>query len=288
MKPFVDALDQIPEALRTEYEPTGDGRFRLKLDGPPAGYIPIAKHTETVNRLRENGVATLRALGVEPGDNEWTTAAERAAALRTQISQLQGIDPAEYQRLKAESDEIKTKTGGKGAQAYTELKAQLDSLAGMVKQANDQLLAERQARANAERANAERTLQETIGRRFLAARGRGNCVDYLTHEARSIFEVRDGQVVPQPTAINPETGSAWDLDLWMKAQMRERAFLFEPSSGGGAPAPAAARGSGARMQDGQIVIEGQGDPEYLGTGLEYDTKQKRMVDKKTGLPVVFR
>jgi hypothetical protein len=74
---------------------------------------------------------------------------------------FEGIDPAEYQRLKAESDEIKTKTGGKGAQAYTELKAQLDSLAGMVKQANDQLLAERQARANAERANAERTLQET-------------------------------------------------------------------------------------------------------------------------------
>lgn len=75
LKQAVDTLEGVPEALHSEYTKTEDGKFRLNVEG-----------------LSEMQVA-LKAANKEAADR------------RKALDALKGVDPEEYQRLKAEADD---------------------------------------------------------------------------------------------------------------------------------------------------------------------------------------
>ena len=52
MKAILDTLDDVAEPLRGEYE-SHEGRYRLKVEGTPAGFVPSSEHVDVRTKLSE-------------------------------------------------------------------------------------------------------------------------------------------------------------------------------------------------------------------------------------------
>lgn len=77
---IVEQLDTVPESLRTYYEPTPDGKHRLKVTGAEEAFAPGLKRNRD-ELLAEN------------------------AKTKAQLQQFANVDPAEFQRLKSEAQQ---------------------------------------------------------------------------------------------------------------------------------------------------------------------------------------
>jgi hypothetical protein len=84
VKPVINALADVPAALRDLYTKRADGKFALDFDGEPVGYVTADK----LNEFRENN----RSLN------------GKVTELETKLSAFAAVDPEEYKALKARPD----------------------------------------------------------------------------------------------------------------------------------------------------------------------------------------
>jgi hypothetical protein len=181
LKCVVDDPADVPAPLRQHYTTTADGKCVLALDGDPPGYAKSAK----VNEFRDNNVALNK----------------ENASLKAQLAAFDGIDPAEYQALKAQP----TRTA--------ELEAQL--------------AAERAA-------NGAAQLKNTVTYEFLKHGGRPDAVEFMVGNAAKVFTMENGAVTTKEFSI-VKPGDPLTVTEWVQQQASHAAFAFLPSRGGGAP-----------------------------------------------------
>jgi hypothetical protein len=267
-KAVVATLEEIPQALRSEYEPR-DGKFVLKVEGDLPGYVAegvVAQQRTKLDEMRENNRTLMRELGSDTIE----AAVERAKLYRDftpeQLRKLKTVDPDEYVRLKTAHDQM----AGKGVTNPDDIDAKISAAL----QANNRevvmpLKAQVEA-ADKRREEAERQLEESTFSRELTAAAinpkvgaRADAIDFLLEKAKADFHVKDGKVVAKADKFSPATGLPLSLDEWFATAAKKYAFAFEASGGGGAAG--SGNGSGQPVRHGRELVFGAGpaDPREL-------------------------
>lgn len=125
MKAIVDSLDDVAEPLRDEYE-AHEGKFRLKLEGTPTGFVPSSDHVDVRTKLsefRDNNLELYKGIAELAGVSEATS----LAPLKELVAKLKDIDPDEHEKLKAKVVELEKK-GAKPDDVAAQIAAAVDPL----------------------------------------------------------------------------------------------------------------------------------------------------------------
>lgn len=254
MKSVINSLEDVVEVFRSEYEPH-DGKFRLKLDGQPSGYVKAEDLLASNNKVvefRDRNISLLKEVD----------------ELRPLKVQFEGIDAV------AAKDAIaKVKALGKKGVADVDeldarLKAMLDDAMRPVKEQLSQAAAETQA----ERKRADEfLLHSKVGDVFTKIGGKPNATDFVVGLAKDLFEVKDRAVVAKTGKFSTEKpGESLTIEEWLASSVqKEHDYVFNPSNGGGAPIVKGASGTPkSAAKPGQTVLKDP-TPQQLG---EYSSK----------------
>jgi hypothetical protein len=276
LKTVLASLDGLPDALKSEYRPTADGKgFQLQTEGDIPG---LAEAHTRLAELRQTNIDLLKGLGAESID----AAKARLAALSgldwTRLQELKDIDPAEYRRIKAQVSDLEGKGVRNAADIDQRVRAAIDAALAPVQKT---LAEERQARSDAQARADAGLLRQTIGERFVASGGYPEALDVILSKAP--FRVVDGKVVAADTAYSARNpGALITVEEYIERATKDYHFAFKPSSGGGANNSAGLAGArpGSREVD-------------SAPGAVLDASQYKFVEGKgvvdgSGSPVVFR
>lgn len=237
LKFTVNTLDEVPENARSLYSQR-DGKFVLSVEGDVPGYVPAAQLAEANGKLaefRENNIKLLKALGVDGVDAGVSRAALFAGFDAAKLEALKAVDPAEYQRLKANADKL-TEKGIKDPEDVTNVLTRM--LDERVKPLRDALAAEQQARRDSDARAAKALLRETVGGKYLKVGGKPAALDFIIQQAEGAFEVAEGQIKARLGKLSPKDGSSpLTVDEWMESAAKEYDFAFEASQGAGLTQP---------------------------------------------------
>lgn len=230
LKFVVQDINSVDEALRGHYTKGEDGKFYLDVDG--------AVSKDKLDEFRTNNVELMKKL-----------------------KDLEGIDPAEYQRLMATERQMRDKKlmdAGKFEELLAERTAemkkhyekQIEGLTGEKTSLSthlEKLLID----------NAVATAATKLG-------VKAEALDMVSLMARQRFRVKDGQAVAMDgdKIVYGKDGSTPEsVDEFVSRLSEARPFLFEASSGGGGG------GGGKPPAGGARVINGK-DPVAFGQNLE--------------------
>lgn len=268
-KAVVATLEEIPQALRSEYE-AKDGKFVLKVEGDLPGYVTeavVAQQRTKLEEFRENNRTLMRELGAD----DMAAAVDRAKLYRDftpeQLKKLKTVDPDEYVRLKAAHDQM----AGKGVANADDIDAKISAA---LQNHNREVVLPLQSKVDAEvkrREEAETKLEESTFRREITETAinpkvgaRADAIDFLLEKAKADFHVKDGKVVPRPDKFSSATGLPLSMDEWFAAASKKYAFAFEVSGGGGSNGGGGG-GNGAPVRHGKDIVFGGGpaDPREL-------------------------
>jgi len=222
MKAILDTLSDIPEIQKTEYE-LRDGKYHLKIEGLPFGYVKSSDLSEANTKLaefRDNN----RALN--------STKTELEAKLKT----FEGIDPAKYQKDQKKIEDLEKKGIKDGGDVAEIVK---NAVAAAVKP-----LEEREtARAASEKAAVERADRELLRSTITAAGMKAGIddravADYV-NRGMGIFKIVDGEVVARkgdaPIFSKAKPAEILTVEEWASEELPADApHLYKPSRGGGA------------------------------------------------------
>lgn len=229
MKATVETLESVPEALRTEYEPAKDGGkgFTLKLEGDhPTIAATVAAANAKIGEFRDNNVRLLKE-------------AETAAA---KLKTFDGVDPVEYQTLKATAGDLKAK-GVKDSADVAKL------IEGALAPVLTQLKTFETREADARKALAEKTVEQDLLAAGVKAGIQESALPDFVTRGKKVFE-RDGEktVAKQngtPIFSKKKPGEFLEVNEWAEGLQSDAPHLFKPTvgsgiipgTGTGAPAP---------------------------------------------------
>ncbi len=240
MKASVISLDEIPEALRGEYEEK-DGKFLLKLEGDPAGFVTAAQLAEAngkVVEFRDRNTALLNEAAVLAGVSK----TEDLSLLKAKLATFEGIDPKEYKELKEKIAELEKK-GVKGAddlqvRITSGIGAAIKPLQEQIAKGQDELKKEREERVTAQVRVGEALLRQKIGDEFIKLKGIPNAMDFIVTQAKNTFHVVDDEVKARDTKFSTaKPGEPIGVDEWLAQAVKDYDFAFEASEGGGGRPP---------------------------------------------------
>lgn len=241
MKAVYQSIDEVPEALRGEYEEKG-GSYVLKVDGDHPAFIePLTQAktaaeqaAEKLKSFRENNVRLLKEIGAASFED----AVEKLKILKS-------VDPAEYNRLRDRTTQLE-REGIRTPEDVTRLflektKAQVEAA---VKPLQDRLneitTRERAAQEQLARTTLENALRDAASKAGVDERA---IPDFLSRGLQ-VFTLRDGQVVAmrgdQPVFSRRRPGESMTPEEWANDLSGEAPHLFRPSKGGGATGGAGA------------------------------------------------
>lgn len=239
--PVLDKIEDAPEAARPFYTQR-DGKFHVDLTAAPNGFVPaadLAAANGKVVEFRENNIKLT---------NEVTE-------LRPLKDRFKDIDPDAARVALAAQKELKDK----GVNGVADLNVIVQAA---LKPVQDQLTTIT-ANAAAERdRNAELTLSNVLGDKFVKAGGVPEAKDFIIGRAKGVFVAENGVVRAAPTQFSTDKpGEPLGVDEWLTRMTKESAFAFKPSGGGGAnPVPA----NGGRTIDPNIPVLKDPTPQQLG------------------------
>jgi hypothetical protein len=228
LKPVVADIAEVPEAARAFYVPK-DGKHVLDLEGDLAGQLAAANGR--IVDFRENNDKFRKLLGAETIEQALERAGKLSGIDLANLEKLKGVDPDEYQRLKAGAAKV---GAGASDDLATKIQEQIAAALAPVTAKNDTLQQKLDA---AEKAAQEATLKNVIGAEFMKAGGKPGAVDFIVERAKASFVVEGGVVKAKPNLFSADRpGEALGLGEWLITQTRPGAadFAFEPSAGGGA------------------------------------------------------
>jgi hypothetical protein len=246
MRVVVDSLDDIPEALRSEYEER-DGRHVLKLEGEVPGMVKASEHADIKRKLAEFRDKNLKLLskaselaGVETIDEDLSPLGAAIKSFKDKIGVLEN----------STSDD-KNKFQDMLSKALTPIKEKLEK-------------AELERTEAQERAN-KAMLRENFGTVLQKAGARANAIHYLLEQAEKSFEIREDKVVARDGLFSDDDPTkSLSPEEWVKKAVKDHDFAFEKSNGdGGTKPPAGGRGSGTPPRVGVKILKSP-TPEELG------------------------
>jgi hypothetical protein len=244
MKAVLNSLEEVAEALRSEYE-ARDGRFFLKLDGE---YPPLVEANTKLAEFRDNN-RTLNATVTQ---------------LRTDLKKFDGIDPVEVPKMKARVAELE-QSGVKNQGDVAEL---IKSAVKAAVSPLEQKLQEREAsEATAREALAKTGLENKLREAGVKAGIDERAMPDYINRGLKVFKLIDGEPAARKgeNPIFSKTRPAEELSMeeWAKDLHTEAPFLFRPSSGGGA-----GHGRGPGVDRTSPVRQISSDPLEFGRNLE--------------------
>lgn len=243
MKAILDNLDDVPESLRGEYE-SHEGKYRLKVEGTPVGFVPSSDHVDVRTKLSEFRDTTT-SLYKDIAELAGVSEASSLAPLKELITKLKDIDPEEHKKIKAKLAELEKK-GAKpddvAAQIATAVSEAINPLKKQLEAEHTQRVESDSKRADADKRADRAMLRNAIGGKLSEAGARSDALSYLLDKSEESFHVQEEKVVAKANVYSKDpakaTGGVQDalgLDEWVKNAVSEYAFAFEPSGGGGTP-----------------------------------------------------
>jgi hypothetical protein len=241
MKAVYQTLEEVPEALRGEYEEKG-GSFVLKVDGDLPQYLePLTQARsaaedakEKLKTFRENNVKLLKELGAASFED----AVEKLKILKS-------VDPAEYNRLRDRTQQLE-REGIRSPEDVTRLflektKQQVEAAVKPLQDRLNEITArERQAQEQLARTTLENALRDAASKAGVDERA---VPDFLAR-GMQVFTLKDGDVVAmrgdQPLFSRRKPGESLSPEEWANDLAVDAPHLFRPSKGGGAPGGAGA------------------------------------------------
>lgn len=198
--------------LKKEYVEK-DGAFVLAVEGDVVPKSELDEMKVKVGEFRDNNRVLF-------ADNE---------KLKGLETKFKDVDPDEYRTLKAKAGEL-DKKGIKGADDITKVVEEA------LKPFKDALATEQKARQEAEARANDGRFESIISAEANKAGVRPNSVRLILREAKDVFDIKDGSLVPkqgQKNTIDPLK----DLNPtdWLAGMAKSDSYLFVESSGGGAP-----------------------------------------------------
>lgn len=238
LAPVVESLDKVPEAARTFYEQK-DGKYHLSLDGSPVGFVPITQLNEAnvkVVEFRDKNIALMK----ENDD------------LKPKVKAFEGLDPTTVRTSLTELEEFRKKGGNKPDEIDTKIQAAIKAVADPLRQEVDTLKKEKEEATT--RAD-QSTLRSTVQDFFTKAGGEPSALDYIVGKAGDVFIVKAGSVTAKENKFSAERpGEPLSVTEWLATQVKESAFAFKSSNGGGASGGAPGGGSGDGLKPGQTWL----------------------------------
>jgi len=220
MKAVINALTEVEEPLRNEYEER-EGKFYLKLDGQLPGFVDakelLAANVKVVE-FRDRNIALLK-------END---------ELRPLKLKYEGIDPVE---AKDAIEKVKA-LGKKGIKDVEDFNSQVKMVAeDLIKPLREQL-ATSAAETAAERKRADESLLHSkITDHFVKMGGRSTATDFVVNLAKETFEVKERNVTAKPGKFSvKKPGDPITPEEWLaEVVQKDHDYVFTPSNGGGAP-----------------------------------------------------
>jgi hypothetical protein len=205
LKSMIDALTDVPEALREHYTPR-DGKFVLAAEG----LVPAARVAE----FRDNNIALTKKL------EELTT-------------RFDGVDPDVFRDLSAKALEARGKKlidAGKVDELVAER-------VGAMKTEHDKVVTGLTAKQAALTGQLEGLVIDGALRDAASKAGvRPTAIDDVLLRGRSVFKLQDGRAVPMDgdKPIYGKSGDPMPIAEWVGGLSASAPHLFEASTGGGA------------------------------------------------------
>jgi hypothetical protein len=229
MKPVIAALTDVAEAFRSEYELKEDGKYHIKLDATPPGYVAASVHKETVDKLKEFR---------DTNTGLMTTKAE----LEAQVRKFEGIDP---EAAKAALEKL-TKLEKKGVKGDDDLEALVArATAAAVAPINAKLEAAEKASAASARALREKEFEATLTK-VVSGKVLDTALADVLGRAKAVYkEKEDGSFVPEVggKTLYGESGLPLTPEEWTAKLAVEAPHLFKSSGGGGSNGPGSGGGA---------------------------------------------
>jgi hypothetical protein len=221
MKAVLSSLDDLPESLHSEYEQK-DGKFHLKLEGDPNGYVRSADLEEANKKLvefRENNrglkskldSVTAKFEGVDPDEHK---------KMREKITSL------EQQGLKGDAD-VTSIIQGAIEKAVKPLQQKLEQMSEREKEAKNAL--------------ARRDLESILTKEGLKAGVSEKAIPDYLRRGLDVFRLKEGEPVAMNGDDTPIFSSAkpsepLSVPEWIGSLSDDAPHLFKPSAGGGTDA----------------------------------------------------
>lgn len=220
LKAIVASLDEVPEAARTLYTKTGDGKYKLEIEG----MVDKAK----LDEFRENNVALNKKL----------------EDLSKQMESFKGVDPTKFKEYEEQARQINEKELIKKGDFET-LVAQ--RTAAMKKDLEDKIAAQAETIKNLEsektKAYGERDsyIVESELRKAAEHPEAGynpGVADILLPHVMKEFTIKDGKVTrvkPDGTVVYGKDSNPATIQEFLQDMSKDRPWMLKPSSGSGAP-----------------------------------------------------
>jgi len=249
MKANYNTLTEIPEPLRGEYEERG-GKFQLKLEGDPLGFVPLTVYNEEKSKLDEfrNNNRGLHALKLQ---------------LEEKLASYKDVDPAKYAEMQVKIEELSKSGVNNTSDLQTMFKKQITEIVEPL----EKKLAASELREKEKTEALRRTRLET-GMREVGSRlgvddsamedflGRGLKV-FTVDEKDQVVAMKGGE----PIFSKSRRGEPLSMEEFVEDLLTTAPHLFKRSTGSGADP---AKGNGRNPMK---YIEG-GDAYVFGQNLE--------------------
>lgn len=238
MKAVIANLEDVPEAVRGDYEKGDDGVFRLKVEGELPGFVPRAQleaQKRTTTEMRDTNLKLLQGLGVSTPEEGLAKVKAFEGMTAEQLTKLKAINPAEYEQLKA----AKAALEQAGVANPNDLNAAIQAAVGkygkeVVEPLKASLENETRLRREAEERAANKDFDTEFSKLLAEAGMRTDAREFLLNEARKDFQPKDGLVVARDGKFSKEDpGKALSPQEWIDEAMKRYGFAFKSSGGSG-------------------------------------------------------
>jgi hypothetical protein len=246
LKPMLESIEGLPDALKDLYEKGADGKYHLALDGEPSGFVPKNK----LDEFRTNNIA----LQKQVQDLE---------------SKFQGIDLEEFHRLQEEQRKLKDKQlidAGKidelVAQRTESMRNDYEAKVKKISEALDTTSSKAQTyeqRLASLLVNTQVTKHiDSVGRL------RKGALDDVMNRAARVWKYTEGEIKAfegESPIYGKDGKNALTMDEWVSGLAETAPYLFEESSGSGS------RGNNSSRQNEGAKVISKADPAAFSANL---------------------
>lgn len=218
MRAVIQSLSDVPEPLRGEYEER-DGKYYLKLEGEVPGHVKaeeLAEANSKVTEFRENN-------------------RRMSSQLEEFKVRYDGLDPDEYQKLKAKLAELEKQ----GVKPDTNVSALIQSaIEENVTPLQQKLEELTQRELDANRKLARKELESVLTQEAVKVGVREEAMADFIRRGMDVWTWEDGKPVAKagdtPLYSKKRPAEPLSTTEWTGGLMKDAPHLFQPSNGGGA------------------------------------------------------
>lgn len=149
------------------------------------------------------------------------------------LAKYEGIDPEKYRELEGEVKQFKEKGVGSPEDLQGIIAKEIEKA---TKPIREKWEAAEAARVKAQKDVEQGKFRELVDAEATKAGVAGSAKRFVLREADSLFEYKDGNIVPKEGVRHPtDPLQDYTPSAWLQQLAKSDAYLFEPSTGSGAP-----------------------------------------------------